>query len=104
MLKIDKTDADLERFVYLAHRFVVEVRNFVGKSLFIDRTNLLKQKHGIPVESMGGRVDLDMRRQLRFLNLRRDGRYDDSRAEAIADIILNNEHGTYTALLRTYDR
>lgn len=103
-LEIDKTDANLQRFVYFAHRFVVEMRDFVGKPLFIYRPDLLKKQHGIPVEPVGRRIDLDMRRQLRLLNLGRNGRHDDRRAEAVANIILNDQNRTHAALFGTYDR
>lgn len=53
---------------------------------------------------MNFRFYFDVSRQFRFLDLRRYGRYDDRWTESVADIILNNQNGSYPALLRTYDR
>ena len=80
------------------------MRDFVRKSLFVDRSDLLQQNNGIPVKSVRSRIDLDMSRQLRFLDLRRDGGNDRRRAESVADIILDNKHWSYPALLGTHHR
>lgn len=104
MSKIDQPNADLERFVDFAHHFVVEMRNFVGQPLFVDRSDLLEKQHGIPVEAMGSRVDFHMRRQFRLLDLGRNGRYDHRRAEAVADIVLNDQDWSHSALFGAYDR
>lgn len=53
---------------------------------------------------MGFRFDLDVSRQLRFLDLGSDGRYDHRWTESVADIVLNDQNGAHTALLRADDR
>ncbi len=49
-------------------------------------------------------IDLDMRRKLRFLDLRRNGRDDHRWTEPVANVILYDQDGSYTALFRTYNR
>lgn len=50
---------------------------------------------------MRSRLNLHMSRQLRFLDLCRDSGNDRRRAESVADIVLDNKHRSYPALLRT---
>lgn len=104
MLKLNQTYAYLQSFIDLAHGFLIQVRDFVRQALLIDGPNLLQQDDRIPVKTVRFRVNLHMRRQLGFLNLRRNRRYDHRRTEAIADIILNDQYGPNAALLRTDDR
>jgi len=80
------------------------MRDFIRQALLIDSADLLQQYDRIPVEAMSCRIHLDMRGQLSFLDLGRDGGYDYSWAESVANVILNDENGTDSALLRADDR
>lgn len=75
------------------------MRNFVCQSLLVDRPDLLQQNNGIPVKPVRFRLDLNMRGKLCLLDLRCNSRNDYRWAESIADIVLDHEHGTDTALL-----
>ncbi len=102
--KIDQAQADLQGFVYPLHRLFAKSCNPVRQALLIDRSNLFKQDDGIPIESMRFRIDFYVGRQFRFLNLGGNRRDDDRRAEAIADIVLNNQYRPYSALLGPHHR
>jgi len=80
------------------------VRDLVGKPLLVDGADLLQQNDRVPIESVRFGIDFHMGRQLRFLDLRGDRRNDDSWAESVPDIILNNENRPYAALFGPYDR
>jgi len=91
-LKINQPYANLQSFIHLTHRLVVQMRNLVGKPLLIDRPDLLEQNNRVAVEPVRFRIDFHMGRQLRFLNLRSDCRNDYGWAEPVSDVILNDEH------------
>jgi len=99
-LELDQTHADLQRVIYLTHCILVQMSDLVGQPLLIDRADLLKQNNRIPIESMSFRIDLHMRRQLSLLDLCRDCGDNDSWAEAVTDVILNDQYGTNSSLFR----
>lgn len=78
--------------------------NLIRQPLLVNGPYLLEQDNRIPLHSVGFRFDFDVSRQLRFLDLRRNGRYNDRWTEAIANIVLDNQDGAHSTLLRTYDR
>ncbi len=102
-LEVDQTNADLQRVVDMSHHLVVEMRDLVCQTLLVDRADLLEQDDRIAIEAMSLGIDLNMGRKLRLLDLGRDGRYDDRRAEAVADIVLKDKHRAHAALLGAYD-
>lgn len=100
-LKVDQAQADLQGIIHLFHRFLVQVGDFVRQPLLVNGSDLLQQYDRVPVKAMRSRIDFDMRRQLGFLNLGRNRRYDDRRTETVADIVLDDQHRSYSALFRT---
>lgn len=78
--------------------------NFVSQSLLVYRTDLLQQNDRIPIEAVQLRINLHMCRQLRFLNLRGNGGDDDGWAEAVTDIVLDNQDRPDSTLLGADDR
>lgn len=80
------------------------MRNFIRQALLVDRPNLLKQYDGIAIETMRSGIHLHMGWQLRFLNLGGNGGNNYRRAESVSDIVLYDENGTDSALLRADDR
>lgn len=101
-LKINQTNANQQGIVYLAHRFIVQMGNFVSQALFVDRSDLLQQYNGITVKAMACRIHFNMGRQLGLLNLRSYGSHNNGWAKSVTDIVLDNEHWAHPALLRAY--
>lgn len=101
MLKINQTKTDLKRIAHFAHGFFIQMGDFVGEPLFVDRPNLLQKNDRIAIKAMRCRVDLHMRGQLCLLNLGGDGCHDHGRTEPVADIILNDQHWSDATLLGT---
>lgn len=89
-LKINKTQADLDRLVDEIHHVVVQMRDFIRQALLIDRSDLLKQNHRIAVETIFFRIDFHVGGKLRLLNLRGYRRDHDRRAETVAYVILDD--------------
>ncbi|MNT75069.1 hypothetical protein D3C72_2139340 [compost metagenome] len=53
---------------------------------------------------MSSRINFHMRRQFGLLNLGGNRRHNDRRAESVANIVLYDQYGPYSALFRTYYR
>ena len=88
----------------MTHHLIIQMSNLVCQPLLINRPNLLQQNNRVTVESICFGINLNVGGELCFLNLGCDGSHDNSRAEAVADIVLENEHRTHSTLLGTDDR
>lgn len=101
LLKVHKSEADEESVIDHLHHGVVQVRDFVRQTLFIQRAQLFQQYDRVPFEAIRLSRDLDVSWQFRLLNLGRDSRHDDGGTKAIPDVVLNDENGAKAALFRT---
>lgn len=79
------------------------MRDFICQTLFIQCAQLFQQNDGIPVKTVLLSLDFDMRRELRLLNLGRDGCDDDRWAESVANVILDDEYGAKSTLFGSND-
>ena len=80
-----------------------ERAHFFLKTLFVERAHLLEQDYRILGKSAAVRIDSYMSGKVGLILLAGYRRGYDRRAEAIADIVLNYQHGSYPALLGADD-
>lgn len=99
--KVDQTQADHQRFVDPIHHFLIQMGDFVGQTLFINRANLLQQNHRVPIKPVGFGVDLHMGGQLGLLNLSGNRGDDHGGAKPIAYIVLDDQNRPDPTLFRS---
>ena len=80
-----------------------ERAHFFLKTLFVERAHLLEQDYRILGKSAAVRIDSYMSGKVGLILLAGYRRSYNRRAEAIADIVLNYQHGSYPALLGADD-
>ena len=98
-----KTEADTDGIVDPLHDGVVKMSHLFLQTALVDRPDLLEQNDGILCKAEAVGEYINMRRQTVFCNLACDGGGDDGRAVFVAHIVLNDEYGTQSSLLRTDD-
>jgi hypothetical protein len=103
-LKVNESQTDLQGFIDPFHHLVVEMGDLIGKSLLVNGSNLFQQNHGVTIKSISFCVNLYVCRQFRLLNLGRNSSDDDRRTKSVANIVLNDEYGSYAPLFGAYDR
>ena len=96
--------ADLKRFVYPFEHLSVQMADTVFQPAFVDRAQLFQQYYGIATDLISPGLDRYMRWQLRLVHLLSNGCADHGRTVKVPHIILNDQHRTDTALLRTDHR
>ena len=94
---------NLEGFIDPIGGLLVKLGDFLLEALLVDRPYLLQQHHGVPVELGPQGWNLDVSRELGFVELRSYCGHYRRRAVVVSHIILDDEHWSHPALLRPGD-
>ena len=102
-VRFSDSEADGKSLIHPAHIRTAERAHFFLEALFVERAHLLEQDYRILGMSAAVRIDSYMSGKVGLILLAGYRRGYDRRAEAIADIVLNYQHGSYPALLGADD-
>ena len=98
-VRFSDSEADGKSLIHPAHIRTAERAHLFLEALFVERAHLFEQDYRILGKSAAVRIDSYMSGKVGLILL---AGYD-RRAEAIADIVLNYQHGSYPALLGADD-
>jgi hypothetical protein len=91
-------------FVHFAHDTVIQTANLFSQPLLVNGSHLFKQNNRIFDQCILLAVYLNVGRKLGLVDLACYGRAYDSRAVAVANIVLDNQHWPDASLLRADHR
>ena len=80
------------------HQLAVHAPHALAQPPLVERADLFEQHHAVARQAVVGRRERNMRRQLRLVRLRGDGRRDHRRAVSVAGVVLHDQHRTHAAL------
>lgn len=103
-LDLLQTQADQKRLVDSLHHLVIEVRHSLPQPSLVYGADLLQQYNGIHLETTVIDTDLDVRGELGSLDARCDGCNYRGWAVVVAYVVLHNQDGASSPLLRANDR
>lgn len=98
-----QTEADGQGAVDSGHSGWVKFSHAFFKTFFVDGSDLFEKNDAVLLETAFVGVKLDVCGQLGFFPLACDGSGDDCGTVLVSHVVLNDQHGTYPALLRAYD-
>lgn len=96
-----QTETNSESRIDFKHIEAVERPHLFFQPSFIDGSDLFEQHHRISGQAAVVCVETNMCGQLGFGLPTRNSRCDDGRTKSVADVVLDNQNRTDTALFRT---
>ena len=102
-LSFKKSEGNEQRFVDSRHHVERQFADFFFQTAFVERAYLFEKNYGVFGQTVFARFECDMRGQFCLVELRCDCGGDYRRAVFVANVVLHDENGAYSALLAAHD-